>query len=306
MKNKKAAWEHLQSLILVILFIVVIGSILYVLINNYGKELGITNCNSWITYQAIKKGATLSFTGVEPPTGYNNDQDTGNLYTDNSPCVTTEEKITEKDVKKPNGVYKKLADNMFYCWRQYGEGKIDFYSNINFGSGNTYCRVCSDIVLEKDVKDQKINIDEFEKFLSTEASPNKVETYAEFFLNAKDAQIELGINELLITKDKHLYSIFAIQKTSSFKETIPISTGLCVAGAKIGFGIGSVFGGVGAPVGGIIGCGIGSGATILYTSDKVPSLLLYQNDPKKLKESCDSVIINLEKNKEEPKLIKDK
>lgn len=317
MMNKRGVTggEETAKLIIAVISIVVIVTILGLLIYNYLTEGRIAACKNWLILNYVKKDATLGFTGVEPFFGYQSDEDHGNLYTDNSPCITSIEKITKKDVKKKENLHKKLADNLYYCWRQYGEGQIDFYSDIDFGAGDTYCRVCSDIVIDKGIKDQKINLDEFEEFLSNEISPNKEDTYAEFFVNEKNAKLDFGEVDLVLNENSHLYSIFAIKKKGgdiSLKSGV-VAGGSCIAGSKIGGPVGGIIGGiagavggagvgaipgtvVGAKAGALAGCGIGIVWTSLtYSSDKVPTLMLYQNDPKKLKDSCDSVIINIEK-----------
>jgi len=344
MSNKKAAWEHLRELILVLLFIVIVGSIFGVLINTYLSQGKITACKNWVILQGVKKGATLSFTGAEPALGYSNTKDNGNLYTDTSPCITTTEKITEKDIESQKKLYKKLADNMYTCWQQYGEGKIDFYSNIDFGLGNTYCRVCSDIFVDTGISNKEIDINEFEKFLSNEVSPNKKDKYSEFFLGEKDAKLSIGNEEndkLIISNDNHLYTIFAItKKAEASAETFAVGAYACLKGTELGSGISGLTGKFGKGskgkipiknvgtqtnplqlpipfvvkdtqkitgaaiglnptlIGGAIGCGLGIvGTASSYKSGKIPHLFLYMDNPELLKNTCDSVIINLEEEK---------
>ncbi|MAG47117.1 hypothetical protein CL617_00805 [archaeon] len=318
MLNKKGSisWNFAVKLTLAIIamgIITIVGYQFYILGSTENPA-----CTSWITLQAAKKGATLNFLGIDiPPSGEN-----GNIYTDNSPCITTREKIKEKDVNDQNDLHKKIADNMYYCWRQYGEGEIDFYSNLDFGSGNSYCRVCSDIYLDEDVKDQEIDIDEFEIFLSNEFTPNKKDKYIDFFLKGASDQIDFGTGKLKLTQNNHLYSMFSITKTAVRQENpnditeeglisaIPaaaLTGGACyagiVAGGKLGGLISLVSGGSLAPIlvpgGSLLGCAIGMGGTLLtIAGDKVPTLILYNDDPEQFKNSCDSVIINLKDEKD--------
>lgn len=295
--NKKAVdFGTVGKLIVAILII----ALLWVVFVNLGDFLyGTGNkaaCQNWV--------ARNSVTGLKEIIG----SETGS-----SACVTTEESIKTSD---DNEIYEQLARNMYDCWDQYGRGETDFYSNFDFGSKNTYCRICSEIKIDESIKGKKLDIDKFEIYLSNHNPPNSKQTYAEFFTKTKEAKLDLGEGSLDLEPGKKLYTSFIVYKSSINPETtfaIPKTTeeavfstetafavGGCILGAKIGGGIGTLFAGVGAVPGAIGGCGFGiiAGQIIRvagYADYLYPSIILFKESDKKVQEVCNYVYYNPEK-----------
>ncbi len=197
MLNKKASFENLRNLILTLL---VLGVLYFVFTNVYTNFLISSGskeaCKNWVNMQStpvLKEIGTFE-----------------------SSCVTSEETI--KNVKDQSEIYKILANNMYDCWDMYGRGEANFYGDVDWGSSDTYCRICSEIKIDSDLDVNKRNfeVDEFEKYLSNEHPPGHKESYSEFFLKAENAKIDFGSGTINLDPDKKFYSIFVVNKGSDW------------------------------------------------------------------------------------------
>lgn len=193
--NKKGiGWETVSKWI----FALIVIAILWVLILNLGDFLYGTGskaaCQNWVYRNSVNYVKEV-FSGGQ------------------SPCLTTEETINDLDRNK---VYEKIAQNMYTCWDQYGQGESDFYSNIDWGPRNLYCRVCSEIKFSDDVKQKikEIDVDEFEIYLNDHNPPNSKITYADFFIKAENSKIDFG--EGKIPLDQNLYTMFTAYKVGDY------------------------------------------------------------------------------------------
>jgi len=193
--NKKGDWGTVSKWI----YALIIISILWIVFVNFGGFLYDSGnkaaCKNWVYRNSITylKEAIGDF--------------------ENSPCVTTEEKIKRKDSDQK--IYEELAKNMYDCWDQYGRGEVDFYSDYSFGLSKGHCRVCSEIKLDESFKeDKEFDLDEFEIYLSNYNPPNHKETYAEFFIKAEHAKLNFGDGKVLLDRDYPLFIMFVVNKMS--------------------------------------------------------------------------------------------
>lgn len=194
--NKKGiGWETIGKWVFALLVI----AILWVLFIDLGDFLyGTGNkaaCKNWVYRNSVT--ALKEFVGDK----------------ENSPCVTTEEIIKTTN---QNEIYEQVARNMYECWDQYGQGETDFYSDIDWGPRNLYCRVCSEIKFSDDVKQKikEIDVDEFEIYLNDHNPPNSKMTYADFFIKAENSKIDFG--EGKIPLDQNLYTMFTAYKVGDY------------------------------------------------------------------------------------------
>ncbi len=197
MLNRRGDINSIVKIILTVIVLIILYNVF-----TYGYTTFITSegskeaCKNWVNLQSIS--ALKEFHSFE------------------SSCVTTEDTI--KNVKTENEIYKKLADNMYDCWDEYGQGESDFYSDlITFENGLNaplYCRVCSEIKIDPSLEQSKrsVDIDKFEEYLTNNHPPGTRETYAEFFTKADNAKLNFGSGNLELNPDKKLYIMFTAYK----------------------------------------------------------------------------------------------
>ncbi|MEK6907584.1 MAG: DUF6861 domain-containing protein [Nanoarchaeota archaeon] len=289
MINKKADMTAVTKLILALIVIAVLVGATY-LIGNFLYGTGTkAACQSWVERNSVTVLKEVF-----------NDRE-------NSPCVTTQETIKDADKNK---IYEQLAKNMYECWDQYGRGEVDFYSDLDFGSKDTYCRICSEITVDESLKNKlrPVDIDDFEIWLSNHNPPNNIQTYAEFFTKTKEAKLDFGEGSLNLETDKKIYTSFVVYKSSINPSTIitpgatetAFAIGGCLLGIKIGGAAGSVAGGIGAVPGAVVGCGIGiiGGQFIRligYADYLYPSITIFKETDTKIEDVCSYVYYNPEK-----------
>jgi hypothetical protein len=193
--NKKGDWNTVSKWIYALVIIV----ILWIVFVSFGDFLyGSGNkaaCKNWVYRNSVSVAKEV----------------VGDF--ENSPCITTEEKIKEIDETK---MYEKLAQNMYDCWDQYGQGDVDFYSDIDWGSSDAHCRICSEIEFDEKVKKEikEIDVDRFEIYLSNNNPPNHKETYAEFFTKSDNSKIDFGSGKIPL-EDK-FYTMFVVNKRGDY------------------------------------------------------------------------------------------
>jgi len=216
--NKKADFNDLKDIIIVLISFIVLTLVAVYLSSFFTSTGSKKACETWVNLQS---------TPVL--------KDTLNLK---SSCVTTE--ITIKNEKKEE-IYKNLADNMYDCWDQYGGGDIDFYSDINWFQKDTYCRICSTIKVSSDLEQSRreFDLDDFEKYLANNNPPGHTESYAEFFVRAKNAQLDFGQGTITLDPSTNLYTIFLVNKGADWSKGGIFNKFVVIPGATI-LGIGQI------------------------------------------------------------------
>jgi len=285
--NKKGVdWGSVAKIILVIIALLLLYNVIVYGYTSFITQSGSKEaCKNWVNLQStsvLKEARSLK-----------------------SSCVTTEETIKDKDIKTKNDIYEILANNMYDCWDMYGRGEQDFYSYLFTESGANYCRICSEIKTSSDLEQnkRKVNIDDFEIYLTNTHIPSSRETYAEFLTKVDNAQINFGSGSLTLDPQKSLYTMFVVSKKAqnpnffNEKTAVPsvmqfgIDLGGCTAVGEVGFLLGSLAGPVVGGIAGVGGCilGIVGGEVVsshVGNNYFFPSVLLVNSDINQIRNSC--------------------
>jgi len=255
--DNKGVWSDLKNILIVLIAGIVLFFLSTTVLHAGEKASDIESCKNWAVLQSSVKvpGVDVKLKDFE------------------NPCVTLKDELKGNKFER----YNTLANSMYDVWKMYGQGKLDFYSDWDWGKKNTYCLIGDEIEVTDDIKDYSVNIDEFEEYLSDNNVPKSEFTYAEFLTNAKKTELDFGSGNIDLKKGDKIYIIFTVIKKSeglTLTEGSVIGVGSCaiggIAGAKIGTIIGGIIGlGAGslatAPTGGVIGAGTGCLIGVLGT-----------------------------------------
>lgn len=155
-----------ETLILLVLMLAAIVSYLF-----FSKGIGeasdrsaaVTACR-----ESVYRNARLHISGIEFPTTVN--------------CPAHKIKITKTDTDDAQEAAKKtIADAMYDCWLQYGEGKLNLFKDEA-----TFCAVCSFINIEDDKAVKGLMA-----YLMNEQIPDKSgRLYADYLASYKTSKAE--------------------------------------------------------------------------------------------------------------------
>ncbi len=131
----------------------------------------------------------------------------------------------ESDAKSKEEVKLEIAKEMYRCWYKYGEGKLDFYSSLDFGKSETHCLICSRIGFSDVV--EGVSFGEFGAYLNSPL-PGREETFAEYFTQTPNAKIQLGSQsgegnappEEMMDLSRGLYVVFRVNKHNEDNQAI--------------------------------------------------------------------------------------
>lgn len=180
-------------------------------------------------------------------------------------CLTKGEKCSpgyEKvPVKGESQVKKEIADAMYNCWFQLGEGSVDFIGK-KFRRESS-CVICSRIIFDEAVREEVKTIDDFRKYLADTKAPNG-QSYLQYISNNPKVKVE-GTDQIIDLSKEYavVYSIYTGEYFLSL-----------VAGALPGATTGAVIGSYVGPIGTIVGGTIGGISGILWVED------IKKGDPK--------------------------
>lgn len=271
--NKKSqSYSTLGKIILILLVAIFILLVVDPLLKGGERGSDIAACKNWAVLQSAIK---------EPVTG-------SRLKEFKNPCVTFQDKLKGDEFEQ----YDIIARGMYDTWNMYGQGKVDFFSDWDWGTKNTNCLIGDEIKIDKD---RKWNIDTFEEFLSDNYPPNSEITYAEYLTGTKNTKLDFGSGSINLEKDEKIYIIFTVEKKINGDYGIIVSSlPGCFAGAKVGAIIGGTvsIGTLALPAS-ALGCGIGGiisfgGYVIGHSNELYPGLFIVtQKDLSSLKKECD-------------------
>ena len=176
-------------------------------------------------------------------------------------CKTHTIEIEQKD---PYDVKSEIAGEMYDCWKQFGEGEVDFLNDNDFGRGDNWCFVCSRIDFSEDTQKEVPEIENFFDFLKTEAIPLDSENRDFFTYIYGDVSNDVtpqDYNHDYSTEDPFYIVFFGDKRfdiiPSEDKDWLSIVThigGAIWTGAKVGAMTGAKLGGVkGAAIGAVAG-----------------------------------------------------
>jgi len=130
----------------------------------------------------------------------------------------------KSDALSKEEVKFEIAQEMYSCWYQYGEGNLDFYGSWDMGSSDTHCLICSRIGFDDDV--EELTFGEFGSYLNTPL-PGKDETFAEYFTQTPNAKIQIGpkpgegtSSASVMDLDKGVYVVFRVNKYNEDNQAI--------------------------------------------------------------------------------------
>ena len=146
----------------------------------------------------------------------------------------------DSDAKTKTEVNSLIAEEMKQCWINYGQGKIDYYSDWEWGSATTHCRICSKINFNQNIEPPTYA--EFGNYLSVTMLNGQDKTFADFFTGADNSQISLGSDGSLegnekIDISKPIYVVFKVEKHNEDIQAIKKALG-----SNEGVGEGAVIG----------------------------------------------------------------
>lgn len=186
---------------------------------------------------------------------------------------------------------KELAGAMYDCWYQFGEGKLDFLDEYDFGDYNQRCYICSSFVFDKELS--KETIEKFDIYLTENGYTSYLYGETNKTVEQKDLQNQLSGMYGNIYTNKPLYVLFVADRDwddwrQQLKQGVNAGIIGCGAGGLVGGKIGIIGGVGGIATGAAIGCiggGIVSGITFGYLRQNlyVPYLYLTNSDEVALK-----------------------
>ncbi|MBS3172250.1 hypothetical protein J4438_01550 [Candidatus Woesearchaeota archaeon] len=156
----------------------------------------------------------------------------GKPLIDDVSCETNLIDINSKDEIE---IKKTIANEMYDCWYQFGQGERDFLDTWDFGKGDNYCFVCSRIDFSEETQKEISQVTGLFDYLSNEPLP--LHNQESFFVNmyGEDAN-QLDSQSILdvYSTDKPLYIVFFADKRTvndlGSSWVTAGASGLCAAG----------------------------------------------------------------------------
>ncbi|MEK6948058.1 MAG: hypothetical protein AABX19_02330 [Nanoarchaeota archaeon] len=117
--------------------------------------------------------------------------------------------VYEKDLEwndnDPPKLFYEIADSMVDCYTAFNHGKSDFVDNIQ---RDVFCYPCRQFAFEDKIKNDKVVIKDFEKFLyDTKPGIIKDKTYAELIDYKKVPTIQIENKDLVIDNNLYIYYV---------------------------------------------------------------------------------------------------
>jgi hypothetical protein len=109
-------------------------------------------------------------------------------------CAKAGKNSVKIKINNEEELKEELANLMYECWYQMGEGKVD-YLPANFGSKKNYCALCNRIYLDNKLSNEKyssISVKEFYTYLADKKTPDGTQTLLNYFygVNSVDSAFE--------------------------------------------------------------------------------------------------------------------
>ena len=280
MFSNKGDFSDLKNIILIIFVAVILLLIMPIIIKGGSKGSDIASCRNWVVLQSAIKDPAL---GIK-------------LKDLKNPCTTFEDELKDK-----KDDYEVLAKGMHDTWKMYGQGKIDFFSDWDWGIKNTYCFVGDEIKIDED---RTINIGKFEEYLSNTNVPKSEITYAEFFTGTENTNLDFGSENIELKKGEKLYIMFIVKKAGIWGPGKFVK--IDILGCTVGGAIGGTIGTATIPIP-LIGTLIGAGKGCIWgmvisegihlttipgqAEELYPGLILVSSkDTKSLEKECDEEV----------------
>ncbi len=156
----------------------------------------------------------------------------GNPVFDQLQCETDNVEIKDTDEDK---IYTELAGEMYDCWYQFGEGKIDFLDDYDAWAGDRWCFVCSKLSFDEDVIEEmeSINVDDFNDFMATKTIPLKGDqTFYNYIYGDVENPNLPSTNDKWATEEP-IYVVFYADKSEEFNAAFWAEAGVGAAGVAV-------------------------------------------------------------------------
>ncbi len=138
--KKRGAIDLTIILIILVVSAIVIGFSIGKIIDFMSAKSDIERCKLSVESRANAKQITgMDLFAIQikcPPT---------------NPIIIKEKSGYEDDAKM------EISDAMYDCWYKFGEGKLDFLDEDDFGSGDSKCYLCSSIVFGDELKGKTLS-----------------------------------------------------------------------------------------------------------------------------------------------------
>ena len=196
-------------------------------------------------------------------------------------CNTTKIAINSLDQLNTEGKGL-IANAMYDCWDQFGEGKVDFLDRYSFRYQKTFCFICSKIEFDKSIAGNKFDINLLTSYLNEQYIPSTDMKYSEYFFNTKNTKVDVPEFKVL-TIDKPLYVVFYATQERSLVEMLGAIgtggvlglTGGCLVGLVIP--VPGTFA-IGCSIGGKLGLALGGTKAIGTLTEYYPGLYLSNSE----------------------------
>ena len=148
------------------------------------------------------------------------------------------------DLETKDTILKNMADEMFWCYWQFGRGELNFIDDFKF-KGVSKCYVCSQFTFSDQTRvnyPDGITVNEFLIYLNNYRIPLGEETYAEYILGIPGARYEVNpADKSFFPLNEEYWVVFSVIKegvvSSFFGKTSgkvqATSGGLAIAGAIV-------------------------------------------------------------------------
>ncbi len=189
--NKKALQSTLKNLLIILIIAIILFGFAKELSDGLIKQTNKEICKLSVLKKAqfkILKAGMESDSPLECHTNYIDITEKGIYISDNKKDKDLDVKFKGKTKEESNEVIKRyLANQLYDCWYQFGEGKIDFLGEIDFGKSNVRCFPCANIRFEEPFLNS-FTYSDWEKYLDETDTPLGKSSYKKF-LNYKDTGV---------------------------------------------------------------------------------------------------------------------
>ena len=257
MRKGLSAMSSIMTLIILLVILFLLSMLVSTIMNIINESVENNSCKQSVTeYAAIKKAEfkIIDFE-IDCPTKRFDGLDEKNHF----PKLGG----SHEELKK------QIADEMYYCWDNYGRGELDLFVDKD----QKFCAYCSYIEFEE----EEILLYNFLDYLMTTKTPKRDKTYFDFFSNLQITpeiikeveKVNEGELDKLNTSETYavLYTHYTKGSFSELKTSLTIAGTAVTAGFLVIGGAALSASGIGAIPGAIlITAGITGGATVWYAT----------------------------------------
>jgi hypothetical protein len=156
----------------------------------------------------------------------------GNTLFDQLQCETDNVKVK---ATAEDEIYTELAGEMYDCWYQFGEGKVDFLDDYDAWQGDRWCFVCSKLTFDEDVVEDVdgVSVDNFNDFMATKTIPLKKEQTFHNYIYGDVENPNLPNSGDEWDTENPVYVVFYADKSREFNAAFWTEAGVGAAGVVV-------------------------------------------------------------------------